>query len=244
MKEWLRWTLRRQGWDLHRFLPTLSPDAQLQALLQRLHIETVLDVGANTGQYGHLLRQLGYKGHILSFEPQAAAHAALAAAAAPDPRWHVAPRTALGDAPGTATLNLAGNSASSSLLPMLDRHRAAAPGSGYIGTEQVPVVRLDDALASQPAKGLPATGPLHLKIDTQGFERQVMAGAPQVLARAASVQLEVSLVPLYEGAVPAHQLLADMAARDYTPAALWPGFADAAGQVLQMEVIFTRNKNP
>ena len=238
MKEWLRWTLRRKGWDLHRFLPTLSPDAQLQALLKRLHIETVLDVGANTGQYGHLLRQLGYKGHILSFEPQASAHASLSIAAAHDPRWHIAARTALGDAPGTATLNLAGNSASSSLLPMLDRHRAAAPESGYIGTEQVPVARLDDAL-----KGHPTRNPLHLKIDTQGFERQVMAGAPETLARAASVQLEVSLVPLYEGAQPAQQVLADMAASGFTPAAIWPGFADSQGQILQIEIIFTQN-NP
>jgi len=235
LKEWLRWMLRRKGWDLHRFLPTLSADAQLIALLGRLHIETVLDVGANTGQYAQLLRKLGYQGHILSFEPQAKAHAALTAAAQLDKNWQVAPRTALGAAPGTATLNIAGNSASSSLLPMLDRHRAAAPTSAYIGTEDVPLARLDDAAAN-------ATGQIHLKIDTQGFERQVMAGAPKTLARAASVQLEVSLVPLYADAILAQALMAEMADAGFIPAALWPGFADAKGQILQIEIIFTRDQ--
>jgi FkbM family methyltransferase len=239
MKDWLRWTLRKQGWDLHRFLPTLSPDAQLRAMLRRLHIATVLDVGANTGQYARLLRQLGYQGHILSFEPQSAAHAQLAAAAAADPLWHVAPRMALGAAPGTATLNLAGNSASSSLLPMLDSHRAAAPRSAYTGTEQVPLARLDDALAGQHHPG-----PLHLKIDTQGYEREVLAGAPETLARAAAVELEVSLVPLYAGSPDLDTLLADMAAAGLAPAALWPGFASPQGRLLQIEVIFTREQTP
>lgn len=239
MKDWLRWTLRKQGWDLHRFLPTLSPDAQLQALLSRLGIATVLDIGANTGQFAHLLRQLGYRGHILSFEPQAAAHAALTRAAAADPLWQTAPRMALGATPGTATLNIAGNSASSSLLPMLDSHRQAAPQSAYTGTEEVPLVRLDDALA-----GHDTPGPLHLKIDTQGYEREVLAGAPQTLARAASVQLEVSLVPLYAGSPGLDTLLADMAAAGLAPAALWPGFASPQGRLLQIEMIFSREPNP
>lgn len=233
LKERLRWALRRRGWDLHRFVPTLSADAQLLAVLNRLSIDTVLDVGANSGQYAKLLRTLGYTDHILSFEPQTKAHAALTAAAQDDPNWHIAPRTALGEAPGTATLNIAGNSASSSLLPMLDSHRAAAPDSAYIGTEDVPVARLDEAAAN-------ATGQIHLKIDTQGFERQVMAGAPKILARAASVQLEVSLVPLYADAIPAQALIAEMADIGFIPAALWPGFADAKGQILQIEIIFTR----
>ncbi|WP_439532508.1 FkbM family methyltransferase [Polymorphobacter sp.] len=236
MKEWLRWALRRRGWDVHRYLPTLSPDAQMKALLGRLRIATVLDIGANTGQYGELLRAIGYRGRIVSFEPQASAHAGLTATAAADPLWDVAPRTALGDAPGTAHLNIAGNSASSSLLPMLDRHRDAAPASAYVGTEEVPVARLDTAAAAWRD-----SGPLHLKIDTQGFERQVIAGAPETIAAAASVQLEVSLVPLYERAVSFEVLLAEMGAAGLSLSALWPGFADpASGQLLQIEAIFAR----
>jgi FkbM family methyltransferase len=239
MKEWLRWALRRRGWDLHRYLPVLSADAQMQALLKRLGTAMVLDVGANIGQYAAHLRQLGYAGRIVSFEPQAEAHAALTAAAAGDPLWDIGPRVALGAEPGTAMLNIAGNSTSSSLLPMLDRHSDAAPSSMQVGREAVAVERLDHV--AKPWRDL---GPLHLKIDTQGFEQQVIAGAPETIAAAASVQLEVSLVPLYEGSQPPHALLADMAGLGFVPAAVWPGFADAKGQILQIEIIFTREPRP
>ena len=189
-----RW-LRRAGWDLHRYVPTASPDAQLARVLSAFGIDLVLDVGANTGQYGALLRELGYRGRIMSFEPLGAAHDALSARAAPDPLWNVAPRGAVGDRDGEIVINVAGNSASSSVLPMLAAHSDAAPHSQYVGTEPVALRRLDGLVGDV----LPQARSSLLKIDTQGFEAAVLAGAPQTLAAASAVQLELSLVPLYEG---------------------------------------------
>lgn len=237
MRELVRRSLRRLGYDLHRFLPTSSPDAQLAQLLRIFGIDVVLDIGANTGQYGALLRELGYRGRIVSFEPLAAAHAALLAATAADANWTAAPRSAIGDSEGEITINIAGNSASSSVLPMLESHRAAAPHSAYIGVDVVPITRLDTAAAADIA----AARQLFVKIDTQGYETQVLAGGTRTIAAAVAVQVEMSLIPLYDGQPGFDAMLALMASHGLALWSLWPGFADpATGRILQAEGIFTR----
>ena len=100
--------------------------------------DVILDVGANTGQFAKNLRASGYHGHIISFEPLSSAHAILASAATSDSLWDVAERCAVGASDSWTTINIAGNSYSSSLLPMLDLHREAAPEIGVSGNGAVP----------------------------------------------------------------------------------------------------------
>ncbi len=234
MKQRIRQTLRRLGYDLHRFLPASSPDAMLAGVLSRFDIDLVLDIGANTGQYGHLLRDIGYRGRVLSYEPLPDAYLALAAACAADPAWTAAPRTAVGAEDGTIEINVAGNSASSSVLDMLESHRAAAPHSAYIGKQSVPIARID-RLAPTDARNL------YVKIDTQGYESQVIAGGPATMAAAAAVQIEMSLTPLYAGQPDFNAMLALMAAHGLSLWALWPGFVDpVSGRLLQIDAIFAR----
>ncbi len=237
MRDYLRRTLRRFGYDLHRYLPESSPDAQVQALLTGFAPDLVLDIGANSGQYGRSLRALGHAGRIVSFEPLAAAHAALLATSAGDPGWTIAPRAAIGDHEGLISINIAGNSASSSLLPMLGSHRDAAPHANYIGTEMVPITRLDRAAPAH----IGSAAQIHVKIDTQGYETQVLAGGTATIAAAASIQIEMSLTPLYEGQATYEALMADLAARGLVLWGLWPGFADpATGRILQAEALWAR----
>ena len=236
MKEMVRRGLRAIGYDLHRFLPTSSPDAQIAQALRTFGIDLVLDVGANTGQYGQLLRSLGYAGRIMSFEPLGEAHRQLQATTARDALWTAARRTAVGEQDGEITINIAGNSASSSIREMLDSHREAAPHSAYVGTETVPIARLDALTA-----GLLAGAATLLKIDTQGYEAQVMAGGPATLAAARAVQVELSLLPLYKGQASLEEMLALMAGHGLVLWAIWPGFADpVTGRVLQAEAVFAR----
>ncbi len=253
MRETIRKALRRNGWDLHRYQPQQSPDAQLQHALRIFGIDLVLDIGANVGQYGAALRDLGYRGRLISFEPLGDAHKALVARAAGDDRWDVAPRGAIGDADGEITINIAGNSASSSVLAMLDSHRDAAPQSAYIGSEIVPIRRLDTLLpqmqraaARIPAR-IPARTPAptpartYVKIDTQGYEQQVIDGASATLAGALAVQLEMSLTPFYAGQTDFAGMLALMAAHGFALWGFWPGFAQpGTGRILQADAIFAR----
>ena len=141
-------------------------------------IDLVFDVGANTGQFAREIRDSGFKGRIVSFEPLSAAHQELTVAAASDQLWAVHERCALGDQEGSVTLNIAGNSVSSSVLEMAAVHAAAAPGSAYVGQEETTLVKLD----SVAHKYIGGSQRPFLKIDTQGFEWQVLTGARANLA--------------------------------------------------------------
>ena len=151
--------------------------------------------------------------------------------------WEVAPRVALGATEGMVTLNIARNSQSSSVLGMLPAHVAAAPMSRYDGQEQVRLARLDKvgevALTS-------CRSPL-LKIDTQGYEREVLRGADGVMPMINGLQLELSVVPLYEGQGELHEMLAYVKTLGFACHALFPGFIDHhSGRLLQMDGIFIR----
>jgi FkbM family methyltransferase len=237
MRDKIRNLLRKAGFEFYRYSIHTSTGAQLNRLLASHVVELVLDVGANEGHYALELRAHGYNGRIVSFEPLASAHARLTAAAARVPRWSVAPRMALGDADGEVVLNIAGNSLSSSILQMLPRHERAAPRSAYVGSETVPLKRLD-AVA---AKLLGDAERVLLKIDTQGYEDRVMAGAADLLDRVVAVQMELSLVALYSGQLLFDEMRARMVALGFDLFALFPGYAhEETGQTLQVDGFFVR----
>lgn len=201
-------------------------------------VDVILDVGANVGQFVHGLRRSGYHGQVVSFEPLSEAHAALAVAAAEDPLWDVVARCAVGATNGSAEINVAGNSFSSSLLPMLDAHRNAAPESAYCQKEVCPVVTLEtfiDSTFSDP------TVTFGLKIDTQGFEAQVLAGLGRHSDRVKVILCEMSLVPLYEGGPTMVELCQVLASRGFRCVALGPEFENpATGELLQADGVFVR----
>mgnify|MGYP001809646828 FL=1 len=229
--------LRRVGYDVIQYRPSSSDAAKITALMRHAGVDLVLDVGANEGQFAQELIDGGYRGRIVSFEPLRDAHARLSRAAAVHAAWTVHERCAIGDHDGEVQIHVAGNSVSSSIRPMLDQHAQSAPESRYVGTEAVPLRRLD-GIALAHAEGARA---LHLKIDTQGFEAAVLRGAPQLLKRAKVVQLELSLVPLYEGQELWGHFMALMQAEGLVPWTLLPGFVDPqTGRTLQLDGVFLR----
>ncbi|HEX6037883.1 FkbM family methyltransferase [Longimicrobium sp.] len=236
MKRILRRLLNRAGIDVVRHDPVPHHLARRAHLLRRFAPDVVLDVGANAGLYGREVRQVGYGGRLVSFEPMAAAYAALSAQAARDPAW-TAVNVALGAAPGDAVLNVAANSWSSSLRPMLDTHLHAAPDSAYMGRETVHVETLD-AVFDRYAR--PGDG-VWLKIDTQGHERDVLAGAADSLARIDMVELEMSPVGLYEGEALFTEMFDWLVARGFACVHLQPGLYDPADErLLSVDGYFRR----
>jgi FkbM family methyltransferase len=234
LKHTLRSLAEASGFEIRKTSVYTSPKLRHQLLFSQLQIDLVVDVGANTGQFAHQCRAAGYKGEIISFEPSATAHAGLLRCAAADPLWNVADRMALGAADGEIEINIAANSFSSSILPMLDSHLSAAPASRYLHKEKVPLRRLDDVLVAGGRN-------IFLKLDVQGYEPQVLAGATQLLAHTLAIQLEMSLVPLYEGELLMPEICAAMAGSGFE---LWdfePSFRNPiTGRLLQIDGIFTR----
>jgi FkbM family methyltransferase len=206
--------------------------------LRKFEIDLVLDVGANKGQFASEIRHCGYAGRIVSIEPLSRAHRELMQSSTGDPMWEVYPRCALGERSGEVEINIAGNSESSSILPMLESHRSAAPESAYEGKEIVPIKTLD-AVAGQYLKD--ARAPF-LKIDTQGFEWQVLDGARDILPHIKGILVELSLVPLYEGQHLWREVIDRLETEGFSLWVFKPVFSDgASGRTLQVDGIFFRN---
>jgi FkbM family methyltransferase len=228
--------LKQTGFELVK-LPGRTLENRMK-LLRTQGINLVLDAGANIGQYAGLLREIGYDQRIVSFEPLSAAYATLKAAADKDPNWE-AVNVALGDMDGEIEINIAGGSStSSSILDMLPAHTDIKPESAYVGKEPVSIYRLDTLFERYYRPG----DKVLLKIDTQGYEKNVLEGAYQVLPYIQGVQLEMSLAPLYEGEMLYQEMIAYLAGLGFTLFSVEPGFTDKrTGRLLQMDGIFFRD---
>lgn len=228
---------RRLGLDFQRH-PWRDSMFGVVRLLEHFGIDCVVDVGANSGGFASTIRSLGYSGRTVSLEPLSGPFRLLAARAADDPGWE-ALRVAAGDEDGDITINVAGNDgASSSVLAMLDTHVDAAPTSRYVGTEVVPQRRLDGLL---PSLGIDSSRPAFLKIDVQGYEAAVLDGAAELFGAGAiaGLQVELSLVPLYAGAMTYMEGLDRARRLGMSLMGLIPGFSDpSSGRLLQFDAVF------
>lgn len=202
-------------------------------------VDTIVDIGANRGQFGSDVIASGWPGKLVSFEPLKVCHAELAKAASAHDKWIVAPPMALGEQIGEAALNVSHNLVSSSLLPVAAASVSAAPESDFVGTEMTPVNTLDTVA------DIIGSGKLALKIDTQGFELAVLKGGTQTLGRVEVLQLEMSLVKLYQGGAGFAELFAHCESLDFDCVAINEGFSDAnANVMLQVDGVFVRRRDP
>lgn len=228
--------LRRTGFDVIRYHHTSHPVARLLRLFEHYGVRQVFDVGANVGQYGLFMRKSGYRGRLVSFEPLTTALPLLRQRAAADHDWSVVP-IGLGDFDGDATINVAGNSESSSLLGMLPLHTDVLPIAGYVGAETVPIRMLDTVLEQHATPGQP----LFVKLDAQGFEKKILAGAARSLSRIEGFQIELSPAPLYVGEAPMAEMVQYMASQGFILMGVEPGWShDGTGQLMQMDGVFFR----
>jgi FkbM family methyltransferase len=229
--------LRHLGFQLERFFEL--PGGRRFRMMQHHGIQTVIDVGGNVGNYGRELRYAGYRGRIISFEPTATAYQTLAARASDDPAWIVI-KAALGETEGEVTIHVAANeAASSSILPMRDVHLRIAPGTGYVSSERVRLMTLDQALEGLLA---PADRAL-LKIDVQGYEAKILEGASRVLRQVELIECELSFISLYDGQPLFEEMLALLRSLGFNPVQFSPGFTDrTTGYNLQVDGIFSKTE--
>ncbi|GEM_PF-1713546 len=210
----------------------------LDGLLARTGFGLVLDVGANHGQFAAKLRTLGYKGPIASFEPMTAAFAQLAAAVQNDDLIRPFP-FALGKQTETREIFISGNSASSSFLPIEDTTVAAEPMTAIVGKENVSVRRLDDV--AEDIFSSAQDGPILLKLDTQGTERDVLEGAAIAFERIDYILSECSLISVYRGEPLIEDQIEWMRNRGFDPISMGLGWSDPqTGHTYQIDILFKR----
>jgi len=228
--------LRASAEDLFGPLPGAMLRELRMPWLKALGIRTVLDVGANVGQFASLARAAFPTARIVSFEPLPDCHARLQRRFRNDGRFQ-AMQIALGSKAETREFQRSSYSPSSSLLQMTDQHRDAFRATAATTPVSVEVRRLDDAL-----DGLSVEDPLLLKLDVQGFELEVLRGAARTLERCSLVLLEASLQKsLYVGEALFADLFGYLGERGFALAGIVGGLRDPRdGRPLQVDALFER----
>lgn len=182
-----------------------AKQSHLSHLLKHLNINCVFDIGANKGQYVQDLRDFGYDGHIISFEPVLEAYSILENLASNDPKWHTY-NFGLGSENRTDEINLFEESQLNSFLSLTDQGRELAKQyapeltGNNIKKEVVEIRKLDsiyDGILKDNNIGNNCK--LFIKIDTQGFDLEVINGGRNTLKKAIGLQSEISFIPIYDG---------------------------------------------
>ena len=170
---------------LRRWFPKFE-ERNIAFIFARHGIDTILDVGAHTGQFVTKMRSSRFKGRIISFEPVSRFHGVLLEKSRRDPLWDIAPPMALGATPGELEIKVMDTH--SSFRTMID--------SLDFSCELVKIQTLDNIFSSL---NISPSSRVALKLDVQGFEKEVLEGAVRTMGHVQALLIELSLKPVYEG---------------------------------------------
>lgn len=226
--------VRKTGYDVVKTKYSRH-ELGVDELLKAYQIETVLDVGANVGQYGKYLRIDGYRNNIISFEPISGVFQKLESNISKDKRWKAC-NFALGDFDGKSAINISKNLVSSSLMDINSTHIEAASDSAYVTKEEISVKKLDSIFEDLSLKNQR----LFMKIDTQGFEYKVLMGAVNSLKYIDTLQIEMAVQPLYDGEELYYKISEFLYGMDYKLIKIVRGLTRENGELLQFDGVFHR----
>jgi FkbM family methyltransferase len=213
----------------------------LSKVFDHFEIDTVLDVGANAGQYHDFLRQrVGFNGVIHSFEPVSRLAEKLAVKARDDAQW-IVHQHALGAEQATREIRITASDTFSSFLDSgVSEESEFAASIAVVGSEQVLIKRLDDLW-----RGLGIVDParLYLKIDTQGFDIQVLRGATELLSLIKAFQFELPVQPIYKGSPNYLDILKQLEESGFALSGLFPISIDERLRAVEFDcVMVARDK--
>ena len=164
--------------------------------INKNNINSIIDVGANSGQFAEEVFKNGFNGNILSFEPLKLEHSFLLNKKIKMKKyhWEIAERCGLGSLEKKLNINISGMRQSSSVLDISEIHTNLYPDSVNIGKEEIDIFPLDNFYN----KIINMKKNILLKIDTQGYELEILKGAKKTLDYIDAIYAEVSLVELYK----------------------------------------------
>jgi FkbM family methyltransferase len=242
-RQTIRAWARVRGLEVGRAHPDMSLAHFLPTILRRYDISYVLDVGAHHGEFSTILRRHGYNGYIVSFEPVREHFAELRRRASGDPKWMVH-HMALGSENSRLQINVArgGSGCSSFLSP--SEYGSYATGGRVLPDhlEDVEVRRLDcvadEILPTGPAQNV------YLKLDTQGYDLEVIKGAGHVLERIPALQSEMSIQPIYDGMPGFSESIGMLNEYGYDISAMFPVKRDDGLRLVEFDCIMVRGHAP
>ena len=197
------------------------------------HIKTVLDIGANQGQFAQRARRLFPDAMIYSFEPIPRIFRELVKLRSRDSRFETI-NCALGERSGEIDFEENEFSGSSSVLPLTEKALQAFPFTSKTKKIRVAVQRLDDWAETRKLDA-----PMLVKLDVQGFEDRVIAGGIRTIKDSAVVISEVTFSPMYEGQVLFDRIYRDLTGSGFRLAGIIENTCDSiTGKIWQGDAIF------
>ena len=208
--------------------------AHLKRLFAKHDIRCVLDVGANRGQFRDFLREeVGFGGTIVSFEPLRSMFVQLEDKARLDPKWKPI-NVALGPADGHMSLNvMAATEFASFLTP--NPKGPQYKDNVVVATENVTVRRLD-SIVPEIQSQLSVENP-YLKLDTQGYDLRVIAGAGSYLDSVRALQTEMSVLPIYEEMPSFEEALSVLRKRGFDITGMFPVCEDGKMRLVEFDCV-------
>jgi FkbM family methyltransferase len=221
-----RGALRRAG---------VAAGVEHEALLKTLDFVTVVDIGANRGQFALVARHCYPKARIYSFEPLPGPASCFRTALGGDPLITLH-QVAIGPAAGQAAMHVTADDDSSSLLPVTAMQRSLSPGSREVATETIQVECLPQRISETDL----APSAL-LKIDVQGYELSTLQGCDPLLGRFSNIYVECSFVELYAGQALAADVIRHLHERRFSLAGTYNVCYDQRGRAVQADLMFSSN---
>ena len=223
----IRSTQLLRGLLLHR---VLAGAEHRQVLLANL--ETVVDIGANRGQFTLAVKRYTRKAQVIAFEPLAEAAATFRKVFQGDMKV-ILHQAAIGPEEGEASIHVADADDSSSLLPISTLQNSMFPRTREIRTEMVKVGQLSDFVASREI-----VSPAMLKLDVQGYELEALRGCEELLARFCHIYVECSFVELYSGQALVDDVIDWLRERGWFLRGIYNMIYDHKGQSVQADFLF------
>lgn len=234
----IRSTLNKYGFDVVRTRNQHNVLSEhLWNVLVTKEIDCIIDVGANAGQYGEFLRELGFEGHIVSFEPVESVYKVLQEKCSRDSKWSCA-KLALGDKGEEKTLNVYKSTVFSSFLDANEYSKGIWSSLEDVVPETVSVARLDEVF-DELIGGLGCRN-FMLKLDTQGYDKVAFDGARDVLSNIAVLQSELSLISVYEGMSNVYDVLNEYHQAGYFISGMYPINRDESLAVIEYDCVMVK----
>ncbi len=212
--------------------------ACMKELFLRNNINVVIDVGAHAGETGKALRGgLSYRGRIISFEPIHEKFLALQKIASTSPPWECH-QLALGNECGPKKFTIFNNPYNSSFLPLHNFLEKECKLQA-VREEIVQIEKLENLYPSLCNN----SDSVLLKIDTQGFEKQILDGTGKFLSHIRLIKLEVSFIPLYQGETLIGEMIQFMNSKGFVPVLIEQGHISEQFHQLQADIVFY-NQHP
>lgn len=232
-----RWLALRQQVEESKTGTQLS--RRMKEIISRYEIDCVFDVGANEGTFAESLRRdIGYAGWIISFEPLPDVAQKMQKLAAADPKWEVH-TMALGAEPGSLPFHrMSSDVFSSFLAPDSSQPGKYSDCNQVVSTEMVPVSTVE--LIWADVKKRLGVKRMLLKMDTQGYDLQVFAGAQKILSDIPALLSEMSCIRIYSGAPTFEEGLNVYKQAGYAPASLAPLSFDDSCAAIEFDILMVR----